>query len=210
MTSISNGTFRGCENLNSVTIGSKVEYIEENAFQSCKALTSIIFPSRVKVIGAGAFHSCGLSSIYLPDNICSIQRGAFACCDKLSTVTLGSGIVSIGEYAFQECKEIVDVYCFAEKVPTTKSSAFFLAGIEYATLHVPESSIDLYKMSNPWNNFMNIVAITDPMSVSTIDNDGKSGHLNIYSINGIRRDIIHKGINILKYNNGTIKKVITK
>ena len=119
-------------------------------------------------------------------------------------------MVSIGEYAFQECKEIVDVYCFAEKVPTTKNNAFFLADIEYATLHVPESCIELYKTSKPWNSFMNIVAITDLMSISTIENDGKNGCLNIYSINGIRRDTTHKGVNIFKYNNGKIKKVIIK
>ena len=116
---------------------------------------------------------------------------------------------SIGEYAFQGCKEIVNVYCFAEKVPTTKSNAFFLADIEYATLHVPESSLDLYKTSNPWKSFMNIVAITDYTSISTIENVGKSVHLNIYSINGMQRDTIHKGFNIIK-NDGKIKKVIIR
>ena len=55
--------------------------------------------------------------------------------------------------AFKECKDLTDVYCHAEKVPSTGSDAFADSYIEYATLHVPESAIEDYKTTEPWSGF---------------------------------------------------------
>ena len=65
---------------------------------------------------------------------------------------------SIGYEAFAYCEELTDVYCYAEKVPFTESDAFDGSYIEYATLHVPASSIEQYKATAPWSNFGTIVA----------------------------------------------------
>ena len=44
-------------------------------------------------------------------------------------------------------------------MPTTQSDAFANSYIEYATLHVPDASIDLYKGAEPWRNFKEIVGL---------------------------------------------------
>ncbi len=59
----------------------------------------------------------------------------------------------IGDEAFSRCKEIENVYCYAETVPSTRIDAFKDAYIEYATLHVPESAINAYKTTEPWSGF---------------------------------------------------------
>ena len=51
------------------------------------------------------------------------------------------------------CKEIEDVYCYAETVPSTETNAFKDAYIEYTTRHVPESAINAYKTTEPWSAF---------------------------------------------------------
>lgn len=66
----------------------------------------------------------------------------------------------IWPYAFQGCPELTDVYCHAEKVPSTKSDAFADSYIEYATLHVPESAIEDYKATAPWSGFGTIKALS--------------------------------------------------
>lgn len=72
---------------------------------------------------------------------------------------MGYGIKSIKYSAFANCKELTDVFCYAESVPTTESEVFYKSLVEYATLHVPAASVDLYKAKAPWKDFGNIVSI---------------------------------------------------
>jgi hypothetical protein len=75
-------------------------------------------------------------------------------------VTIGSSVKSIGEEAFANCSELLDVYCYAEKVPSTKSNAFDGSYPEYITLHVPDASVESYKATAPWSGFGKIVGLS--------------------------------------------------
>ena len=61
--------------------------------------------------------------------------------------------------AFANYNNLIDVYCLAEEVPTTSSDVFENSFVKYATLHVPESSLNLYKRSEPWSQFGTFVGI---------------------------------------------------
>ena len=65
--------------------------------------------------------------------------------------------------AFAEMSSLKNVYCYAEDVPKTHEYAFFSSSIESATLHVPAESVELYKESYPWNQFMSIVPLGSEM-----------------------------------------------
>jgi hypothetical protein len=77
-------------------------------------------------------------------------------------VTIGNGITFIGVRSFEKCKNLVDVYCLAENVPSTNSDAFEESDPEYITLHVPGKSIDAYKATEPWSKFKKIVDLSTP------------------------------------------------
>ena len=66
----------------------------------------------------------------------------------------------VGSQAFASCKELADVYCLAEAVPSTNTNAFQDSYIEYTTLHVPTASIDAYKAKEPWKSFKEIKSLT--------------------------------------------------
>ena len=68
-------------------------------------------------------------------------------------------MTEIGEFAFYHCSELHDVYCYAEKVPSTGSDAFGIYK-KYATLHVPAASVKRYVAEYPWKGFGKIVALT--------------------------------------------------
>ena len=154
VTSIGYEAFHGCSGLTSVTIPNSVTSIGESAFSNCRGLTSVTIPNSVTSIGNSAFNSCsGLTSITIPNSVTSIGNNAFYGCSGLTSVTIGSGMKSIGSRAFAECPELTDVYCYAEQVPGTSSNAFANSYIEYATLHVPAASIELYKAKEPWSLF---------------------------------------------------------
>lgn len=141
--------------------------IGSGTFAHCTSLTSITIPKSVTSIGGddrygGAFSKCtGLTTIIIPNSVTSIGNQAFLGCDNLKTVKIGSGVKSIGSYAFVDCPELTDVYCFSENVPSTNKDVFRNSFIEYATLHVPVSSMEAYRAREPWKSFKEIKSLTD-------------------------------------------------
>ena len=158
VTSIGYWAFQNCTGLTSVTIPNSVTSIDYT-FYGCSGLTSVTIPNSVTSIGERAFYGCSsLTSVTIPNSVTSIKSSAFYGCSGLTSVNIGNGVESIGYDAFADCAELTDVYCYAEKVPTTKSDAFDGSYTEYATLHVPAVSVEQYKATAPWSNFGTIVA----------------------------------------------------
>ena len=161
VTSIGEKAFYECSGMTSVTIPNSVTSIGYAAFSDCSGLTSVTIPNSVTSIGDNAFEYCsGLTSVTIPNSVTSIGDGAFYNCKGLTSVTIGSSVKSIGEEAFRDCIELIDVYCYAEKVPSTYSDAFDGSYPEYATLHVPDASINSYRTTEPWSAFGTITSIS--------------------------------------------------
>ena len=171
VTLICNEAFYGCTGLTSITIPGSVTSIGGSAFYGCIGLTSITIPNSVTLIDGHAFENCsGFTSITIPNSVSFISEHAFQNCTGLKSVYIGSGIRNIYSGAFANCSDLKDVYCLVEKIsdgllnsegikPAT--DAFKDFHIEYATLHVPAASLNIYKNTEPWKNFQNIVAIGD-------------------------------------------------
>ncbi len=161
VTSIGSSAFSGCSGLTSVTIPNSVTSIGSYAFSSCSGLTSVTIPNSVTSIGYRVFSGCsGLTSVTIPNSVTSIEEGAFSGCSGLTSVTIPNSVTSIGSSAFRDCPDLLDVYCYAEKVPSTESNAFNGSYPEYATLHVPDASIESYKTTAPWSSFGKIVGFS--------------------------------------------------
>lgn len=82
--------FKGCSNLQSITIPDSVKSIGQGVFYYCESLTNITVGSGVEGISYSAFYGCtGLKSITIPYCITVINSDAFSICNSLADVYYG-------------------------------------------------------------------------------------------------------------------------
>ena len=162
VTSIGEGAFEGCSSLTSLTIPNSVTSIGEGAFHGCGGLTSLTIPNSVTSIGAHTFAGCrSLTSVVIPNSVTYIGMFAFDGCSGLTSVTIPNSVTSIDNWAFSYCENLLDVYCYAEDVPSVGEDIFEDSPIINCNLHVPAASIESYKAKEPWSGFGKIIGLSD-------------------------------------------------
>ena len=210
ITEIGSSAFAGCSGLTSLTLPAGITSIGEYAFYGCSGLTSLTLPAGITSIGYRAFYDCsGLTSLTLPAGITSIGRGAFNGCSGLTSLTLPDGVTSIYFDAFAGCSGLTSIYVYAEKVPKIDSKAFEGFDAKKCTLYVPMGTRDDYWVSNFGDYFENIVEFdATGIDKTTISTDIEE--VARYSVNGQRLSAPTKGLNIVKYSDGSVKKVTVR
>lgn len=140
----------------------------QEAFKGCSSIKSIDLSNSIKNIYDGTFEGCSsIKTIVIPEGVTSIGNSSFSGCSNLTTVFIPKSVITIGGSSFSSCSEITDVYCYALNPPAAESFTFSSSYPEYATLHVPENSINKYKDKYPWGSFGNIVAINENLKCGT-------------------------------------------
>ena len=184
------------EEVKDLVIPNSVTSIGDYAFEYCSALTSVTIPNSVTSIGLWAFRGCSsLTSVTIPNSVTSIGEWAFGGCSGLTSVTIGNSVRRIGTEAFANCTELLDVYCYAEKVPYAGSDAFDGSYPEYATLHVPAASIDSYKAAAPWSSFGKIVGLSgEETGIDELKGENGTKNSVLYDLSGRRVQKGQKGV----------------
>ena len=209
VTSISGWAFSGCSGLTSLTIPSGVTSIGELAFEDCSGLTSLTLPSSVTSIDQGAFYGCsGLTSLTIPSGVTSISQGAFLYCRGLTSLTIPSGVTSIGWYAFYDCSGLTSIYVYPENLPELGTDIFTGCNAKNCTVYVPTGTYDAYK-SSKFGYFENIVEF-DATGIDKVATSTNAKEVSRYSANGQRLSAPAKGLNIVKYCDGSVKKVVVQ
>ena len=209
VTSISGWAFSGCSGLTSLTIPSGVTSIGELAFEDCSGLTSLTLPSSVTSIDQGAFYGCsGLTSLTIPSGVTSISQGAFLYCRGLTSLTIPSGVTSIGWYAFYDCSGLTSIYVYPENLPELGTDIFTGCNAKNCTVYVPTGTYDAYK-SSKFGYFENIVEF-DATGIDKVATSTNAKEVSRYSANGQRLSAPAKGLNIVKYSDGSVKKVVVQ
>ena len=220
VTEIGRSAFYGCSGLTSLIIPSGVTKIGDGAFEGCSGLTSLSLPSSVTYIGDGAFRSCsGLTSVHYQINDdfetylskghpsidvnCGIEY--YLNDQKITSVVIPSTITKLGKYVFQNCKDLTSVYVSWQS-PISAGSAFSGVGKSKCTLYVPQGTEQDYWLIDVWGDFGSIVEY-DPTGIDNVTTSTDAKEVSRYSVNGQRLSAPTKGLNLVKYSDGSVKKV---
>lgn len=198
------GAFYGCDKITEVFIPANVEKIDLGAFQDCYGLQRVNIPAKCKIImgwafdhcamlsevefeegceevGAGSFQFCSaLEDLRLPDTIKTISESAFMGCNNLRRAYLGKSIEVIGGDSFISCNNLEEIVVPAVKVPEVDDEAFGEEQFEYATLYVPDESVNLYADHDIWQNFIHLL----PISMNGVKEVEASGEISFSITSG--------------------------
>ena len=217
---IGSQAFMGCSGITNLIIPQSVTSIAPDAFTDCSGLTNImvksgnpVYDSRGNcnaVIDSTGVLVLGCKNTIVPDDVKAIASCAFTGCTGLTIVSIPEGVTNIGESAFSGCKGLTEVYCYAKDIPVTEAYVFNGVPTASATLYVPFVALDNYKATAPWNKFGTIEVLPgDDTAVTSIwDVNGKI--LDCYDLNGQKQSQLQKGLNLIRMNDGTVKKVMIK
>lgn len=125
-----------------------------------------------------------------------------------SSVVIPSTITNLGKYVFQNCRDLTSV-TVSWQSPIPVGNAFQGVDVSKCTLYVPQGTGQDYWLRNGWGDFGEIIEY-DPTGIDKVTTSTDAKELSRYSVNGQRLSAPAKGLNIVKYNDGSVKKVVVQ
>ncbi|UAL08149.1 MAG: leucine-rich repeat protein [Candidatus Methanogranum gryphiswaldense] len=174
--------FCGCDNLETVTIGSNVNSMGDYAFYNCENIETVTIGSGLTTIGNYAFYDCNdMGTLIVDSNITTIGSYAFYECEDLYTAKIGSDVVletgmvkispsvtMIGSYSFSECDKIQNLQIgvpIGTSAITIGDNAFY--DCDDLTNVVMGCSVQIIG-DDSFHNCVSLKAVVIPTSVSKI------------------------------------------
>ena len=145
----------------------------------------------------------------IPNSVTEIGNYAFDGCSSLTDVTIGNSVKTIGRCAFNGSSNLESIISLATTAPSADEYTFTTRTYLNATLYIPIGSLESYKSSTCWKNFL-IEENDDIANVEGVKTNKNLVEKARYSLEGKKLLTPKKGINIIKMSDGTTKKIIVK
>lgn len=167
---------------------------------------SILDLSEAKIVAGGDAYARFSENYYISND--KLGDYAFYGCSGLTSLTIPSSVTSIGGYAFSGCSRLTSIYVYLEKIPELGSNVFTGCYAKNCTVYVPKGTYDAYK-SSEFGYFEKIVEF-DASGIDKVTTSTNAKEVSRYSANGQRLSAPAKGLNIVKYSDGSVKKVVVQ
>ncbi len=155
VTSIGYMAFSGCSGLTELDLNNG-PFLEGYAFKDCSGLKSlsILKSSKLK---SSTFSGCkAIETLVLPYEWTSDFKMYLSGTTQLRTLYIGENTASIPDMTFVNNKNLFEVYSNAVTPPSIGTATFGSETYSYATLYVPQGSVNDYKHATGWCKFEDI------------------------------------------------------
>ena len=125
-------------------------------------------------------------------------------------MSLPKRLQSIGASAFKDCESLTSVYANMKVPAQIEETTFDPETVSVATLYVPQGCIEKYENADYWRYFQVIKEIGTQTGIDSATASDAAKEVARYGINGQLLNGQAKGLNIVKYSDGTIKRVMVK
>lgn len=217
LTTIGAEAFYECSNLTNVTVGNSIQTIDKEAFSYCRNIKKVMvkdlvawcniefiknslynYPASNPLYYAGRMYSdenTEITDLVIPDAVTEIKNYAFLGYKGLKSVVIPNSVTKISDFAFYDADNIAEVISYIQEpfsmngrsagYPTFSKTVF-----DNAVLWVPKGTIEKYKTTEGWKDFLNIKEMGDYDEI-TIDATGKrtycsSNDLDFAGIEGLK------------------------
>ena len=152
--------------LTTIIFSDAIETLPKYVFYGCTYSNSnkcvVHLPENLKTLVKSSLSDLRIREIYIPKNLTAIENGAMYF-DYIENVTCASSLTpnlcisgsSTG--ILYNCSKLTDLY-IQDEVPSSLNEGAFKEGqFMSVTLHVPSSSLEIYKSAEGWKKFWTIV-----------------------------------------------------
>lgn len=171
----------------------------------------------LKISGSGAvdfgfinqYLSGNLQNLDLKDaNVTDLPYCGLDRCQNLTTISLPAGLRSIDKGFLSNCRNLKTIYAYMpDPNALIYEDNFYYESREW-TLYVPKGMKNAYQNSK-WRYCKEIIEMeTSGIDSVILNPDAKE--VSRYSADGQRLAVPVKGLNIVKYSDGTVRKVVVK
>lgn len=217
--------FYSCTGIEEVNVPDNVEEMGEGVFKYCSNLKKATIGSGIRELPKETFYECySLSELNLKDGLETICRFNFANCESLHTLIIPSTVkVLENGLNFLWNSTVQDIVCHANVPPVGNSNTAepWYGSYDTARVYVPAESIDDYIEAKIWAKFYDVddfLTLEDwyenqpenPTGVETFTTQHQAQATQLYDVAGHQLDTPVKGLNIIRMDNGEVKKVVLK
>ena len=212
------GVFQNAKNLVRVEFEERGEEqkltLGESSFARCCNLQKIELPVGLDTISESSFMRCSvLSEVRLPESLENIANNAFRECTSLKTIEFPSTLKSIGHSAFEDVLlQMITVRATTppelSKVVYTGYGRLYPTFSDYAAeVHIPKGTLADYQATD-WSKFTLIDDLET--EIKDVIGDDSMHAVGYYSLDGRRLSKPKSGITLVRYSDGTVRKLISK
>ena len=170
---------------------------------------SILDLSDAKIVEGGSAYYSDRDDGFIYTSNDKLGDYVFNGCSGLTSLTLPSSVTAIGSGAFNGCSGLTSIYVYMEKLPETGSNLFLGCDEKNCTVYVPKGTGGAYFRSAEFGYFYNIVEF-DATGIDKVAISTNVKEVSRYSANGQRLSAPAKGLNFVKYSDGSVKKVVVQ
>ena len=168
VTTLSQGLFQGCPNLNLVYVPDNYTAMNSSVFDGCESLNILRLSANTETMGSYSLQNTPLEYIKIPSKVETLPTGVLRNCTKLESLALPAELKTVEGEALYGCTALRNMSVEATTPPVIKNrSAIRGINTDKCLISIPTSAYRSYVLAEYWGQF---VQMRNDIAVETAGN----------------------------------------